>query len=142
MEDMGICLHVLAASQHALFGARIAGASCSGWLPACMHERMDILRGPFACMGCWMREGLLRVQIFLEVSKLVGGLGYLIQGGYPAKATYIEQFLKPTPLEIATKEIARLQGKPKTLALGSDTMVRACSLLCPFSACACQVPGC
>ncbi len=71
------------------------------------------------------------MQIFLELAATAASLGNTWQGGYPTQAVFLEQFYKPTAAQQATKAITELQGKPKTLALGSDTMVSNLQALCP-----------
>lgn len=74
----------------------------------------------------------MHVQVFLELSATAASLGNTWRGGYPQKAVFLEQFYKPTAVQRATKVISELQGKPKTLAIGSDTMVsNLCALRLP-----------
>ncbi len=68
------------------------------------------------------------VQAFLELSALAGSMGFNLRGAYPAKAVFVEQYYKPTVVQRASETIPRVvQGKPKTLYIGSDTMVRPSS---------------
>lgn len=73
----------------------------------------------FSCVS----YGWMHAQVFLELAATAGVLGNTWQGGYPTKAVFVEQFYKPTALQRATKVVTELQGKPRTLAIGSDTMV-------------------
>jgi hypothetical protein len=63
-------------------------------------------------------------QVFLDIAAYMADLGYLLQGGYPQKAVFIEQFVKPTAEEVILQTpVEKLEGKPVTIPLGSDTMV-------------------
>lgn len=73
-------------------------------------------------------------QSFLAASAYVANLGYRLQGGFPVKARFIEQFVKPTKAEDASYPLNILLGKPQTFPLGSDTMVSAIPLAQKLSA--------
>lgn len=76
------------------------------------------------------RLNLTHAQAFLDLSALAGSMGFNLRGAYPAKAVFVEQYYKPTVVQRASETIPRVvQGKPKTLFIGSDTMVRL-SLTC------------
>ncbi|CAL8467271.1 g6808 [Coccomyxa elongata] len=69
---------------------------------------------------------------FLELSALAGSMGFNLRGAYPAKAVFVEQYYKPTVVQRASETIPRIvQGKPKTLYIGSDTMVMVSQLGAP-----------
>ncbi|CAL8467272.1 g6809 [Coccomyxa elongata] len=88
------------------------------------HELITLEIWAFIC-------NVRNATIFLELAATAASLGNTWQGGYPLQARFVEQFYKPTAAQQATKAITELQGKPKTLALGSDTMVIVSQLGAP-----------